>query len=70
MPGRSVADAAADVAAILDVLGIDAFTTVGWSGGGPHALACAALLAERCTATAVVAGLAPPECSRRRRVPR
>ena len=42
--GRSVADAAGDTATILDALGIDAFVTAGWSGGGPHALACAALL--------------------------
>jgi pimeloyl-ACP methyl ester carboxylesterase len=40
-------------------LEIDTFVTVGWSGGGPHALACAALLADRCTACGVIAGLAP-----------
>ena len=34
----------ADVATILDHLGLDRFLTLGWSGGGPHALACAALL--------------------------
>jgi pimeloyl-ACP methyl ester carboxylesterase len=54
-----VADAANDTAAILDALQVDTFVTLGWSGGGPHALACAALLAKRCLATAVVAGLAP-----------
>ena len=43
-PGRSVADAASDVAAIMDALGAERFATYGWSGGGPHALACAALL--------------------------
>jgi pimeloyl-ACP methyl ester carboxylesterase len=58
-PGRSVADAAADTAAILDALGADTFVTVGWSGGGPHALACAALLPDRCRAAASVAGVAP-----------
>ena len=57
--GRSVADAAGDVAAILDRLGIDRFLTAGWSGGGPHALACAALLPERCEAAAIIAGVAP-----------
>src|SRR5476649_965370 len=45
--GRSVADCALDVAAILDALGIERFFTVGMSGGGPHALACAAILPER-----------------------
>ena len=58
-PGRSVADAAADVAAILDALGVERFATYGWSGGGPHALACAVLLPERFRAAALVAGVAP-----------
>jgi pimeloyl-ACP methyl ester carboxylesterase len=58
-PGRTVADAAGDTAAILDALGADKFLNLGWSGGGPHALACDALLAERCLATGVIAGIAP-----------
>ncbi len=58
-PGRSVADAAADTATIMDVLGVESFAAVGWSGGGPHALACAALLPRRCLATAIIAGMAP-----------
>jgi len=58
-PGRRVADAAGDVAAILDHLGADQFVTAGWSGGGPHALACAALLPDRCLAAATIAGVAP-----------
>src|SRR5918996_2548258 len=60
-PGRSVADAAADVAALLDTLGAGRFATYGWSGGGPHALACAALLPERCAAAATIAGAAPSD---------
>lgn len=56
-PGRRVADAAADVAAILDTLGIERFATYGTSGGGPHALACAALLGDRCAAAATLAGV-------------
>jgi pimeloyl-ACP methyl ester carboxylesterase len=58
-PGRIVADAAADVAAILDELGAPRFVTAGWSGGGPHALACARLLSRRCMAGASLAGPAP-----------
>lgn len=58
-PGRTVAGAAHDVAAILDALGATTFYTIGWSGGGPHALACAALLPERCLAAATLAGVAP-----------
>jgi pimeloyl-ACP methyl ester carboxylesterase len=60
-PGRLVADAAADVDAILAHLRIDEFVTAGWSGGGPHALACAALLPVRCLAAAVIAGVAPSD---------
>jgi pimeloyl-ACP methyl ester carboxylesterase len=59
--GRSVAGAAADVAAILDQLGVERFATYGVSGGGPHALACAALLPERCVAAATVAGAGPAD---------
>lgn len=58
-PGRTVADATADVAQILDELGADRFVTLGLSGGGPHALACAALLPERCAATATIGSVAP-----------
>jgi pimeloyl-ACP methyl ester carboxylesterase len=58
-PGRTVASAAADAAALADHLGHDRFLTVGWSGGGPHALACAALLPDRVRAAATIAGVAP-----------
>jgi pimeloyl-ACP methyl ester carboxylesterase len=58
-PGRRVADAAADTATVLDSLGVDRFLTLGWSGGGPHALACAALLPDRCRVAGSVCGVAP-----------
>jgi pimeloyl-ACP methyl ester carboxylesterase len=58
-PGRNVASAAADVAGIADTLGIDQFAVMGHSGGGPHALACGALLPERVLRVVSVAGLAP-----------
>jgi len=60
-PGRLIADAAADVEAILGELRVDEFVTAGWSGGGPHALACAALLPVRCLAAASIAGVAPSD---------
>ena len=44
---------------VLDHLAIDEFVTAGWSGGGPRALACAALLPQRCRAAATIAGVAP-----------
>jgi pimeloyl-ACP methyl ester carboxylesterase len=58
-PGRDVASAASDVAAIADALGLDRFAVMGHSGGGPHALACAALLPQRVVAAVSVSGLAP-----------
>ncbi|HEU4832209.1 MAG TPA: alpha/beta fold hydrolase [Actinomycetota bacterium] len=57
--GRTVADAAADAGELADHLGAERFLTMGWSGGGPHALACAALLPERVRAAATIAGVAP-----------
>lgn len=62
-PGRRVADAAADSAAIADALDAATFLTWGISGGGPHALACVALLPTRVRAAAVLAALAPPRAA-------
>ncbi len=59
LEGRSVGDCAADVAAILDQLEIERAFMIGASGGGPHALACAALLPERTIAAASLSGVAP-----------
>jgi pimeloyl-ACP methyl ester carboxylesterase len=56
---RTVADCTADVVAIAEQLGIDELFVVGWSGGGPHALACAALLGDRVRAAATMASIAP-----------
>lgn len=58
LPGRTVATAAADVAQIADYLNIARFSVVGRSGGGPHALACAALLDDRVERTAVLVSVA------------
>jgi pimeloyl-ACP methyl ester carboxylesterase len=60
-PGRTVADCAADVRAICADLGIDRLAMWGISGGGPHVLACAALLPDLVTAAASLASLAPYE---------
>jgi pimeloyl-ACP methyl ester carboxylesterase len=57
--GRCVADEAADVAALADELGIDRFGVSGGSGGGPHVLACAALLPDRVVRAACIVGVAP-----------
>ncbi len=56
-----VRDDVADTVELLDLLGIGEFLTLGWSGGGPRALACAALLPGRCGAATSLAGVAPYE---------
>lgn len=63
-PDRTVADAATDAVAVLEHLGLNRFVTLGWSGGGPHALACAALLPGRCAAAATLGGVAPYDADR------
>ena len=58
-PGRLIADEAATSAALADLLGYERFFTAGWSGGGPVALACAALLPDRVRACVTLGSLAP-----------
>ena len=57
--GRSVADEVDDVVALADFLGFERFGVSGGSGGGPHALACAALLPDRVVRATCVVSIAP-----------
>jgi pimeloyl-ACP methyl ester carboxylesterase len=59
LPGRRVGHVAADLAEIADQLGVGRFGVWGVSGGGPHALASAALLPDRVVAAAAIASPAP-----------
>jgi pimeloyl-ACP methyl ester carboxylesterase len=59
LPGRDIASAAADAAVVADALRVSNFAVFGHSGGGSHALACAALLPGRVTAAVCISGLAP-----------
>lgn len=59
-PGRAVVDVAADTAAVLAAIGAERCLIAGWSGGGPHALACGARLGAA-AAVLVIAGVAPHE---------
>jgi pimeloyl-ACP methyl ester carboxylesterase len=56
--GRAVVDVVADIQALADALALERFATWGLSGGGPHALACAALCDDRSHA-ASLAGVGP-----------
>lgn len=58
-PGRTVADIVPLASALADHLGFERFATMGWSGGGPHAIATAALLPDRCAAAMCLAAVAP-----------
>jgi pimeloyl-ACP methyl ester carboxylesterase len=57
--GRTLADWSSDVASLADHLKIEQFAVAGVSGGGPHALVCAALLAERVSGAGIVSGMGP-----------
>jgi pimeloyl-ACP methyl ester carboxylesterase len=59
LPGRTVSHIAADIEAVADHLGAGSFAVLGGSGGGPHALAVAALLGERVLACVPVCSAAP-----------
>jgi pimeloyl-ACP methyl ester carboxylesterase len=54
--GRTTADWADDVAALADHLGVERFTVMGLSSGGPYTVACASLLGDRVTGAIVAAG--------------
>jgi pimeloyl-ACP methyl ester carboxylesterase len=57
--GRRVADEVSDVRALADELGFERFGVTGGSGGGPHSLACAALMPDRVVRASCVVGVAP-----------
>jgi pimeloyl-ACP methyl ester carboxylesterase len=60
-PGRRIGDWAIDVEALADALGLERFAVLGYSGGGPYALACAQKIPQRLTAVGVVAGEGPAD---------
>jgi pimeloyl-ACP methyl ester carboxylesterase len=60
-PGRSIADGADDIEELIRRLELPPVVAVGWSGGGPYALACAARIPELVASIGVVAGDGPPD---------
>ncbi|WP_327638906.1 alpha/beta hydrolase [Kribbella sp. NBC_00482] len=59
LPGRTVSDVVGDIEALADSQRWERFAVTGGSGGGPHALACAAFLPHRVTRCAVLSGIRP-----------
>jgi pimeloyl-ACP methyl ester carboxylesterase len=55
--GHRVIDANDDLGEILNQLNIENFVSVGWSGGGPYALASGLL--NRCTGVQLIASVSP-----------
>jgi pimeloyl-ACP methyl ester carboxylesterase len=64
VPGRTLVTWARDVEALVDGLGLERFSVVGWSAGGPHALAVAAVLPERVARVVLVGSMPLPDHTR------
>lgn len=58
---RTLLSCAADIVGLLDRLGVERFGVVGWSAGGPHALAVAAACSDRVDRVVLVASMPVPE---------
>jgi pimeloyl-ACP methyl ester carboxylesterase len=59
VPGRTLRSWAVDVVALADELGLEHFGVIGWSAGGPHALAVAAFAPDRVDRVSLVASMPP-----------
>ncbi|MFN2223077.1 MAG: alpha/beta fold hydrolase [Candidatus Promineifilaceae bacterium] len=60
-PDRKLLDWPDDIGQLADQLGLETFYIMGWSAGGPHALACAYKMPRRVLACAIISGVGPPE---------
>lgn len=58
-PERSLSDWPRDVIVLADHLGIEKFSILGYSGGGPFALSCAYSIPDRLEKVVVVSGMGP-----------
>jgi pimeloyl-ACP methyl ester carboxylesterase len=59
MPHRRLLDWPADVEQLADALGLSTFGVLGYSGGGPHALACAYRISHRLASVGVLSSVSP-----------
>jgi pimeloyl-ACP methyl ester carboxylesterase len=64
-PKRTLLDWPDDVIELADALGIDRFSTLGVSGGGPFAAACAHQIPDRLISVGIVCGMGPVDVSRK-----
>jgi pimeloyl-ACP methyl ester carboxylesterase len=58
-PGRRLVDWPSDITEFADHLGISDFAVIGFSGGGPYALACAHNLPQRISSVTLVSSPSP-----------
>lgn len=58
-PHRRLLDRPADVEQLAGALGFTTFGVLGYSGGGPYALACAYRIPHRLTSAGVLSGVSP-----------
>ena len=58
-PGRRLLDWPGDLEQLADAIGLDRFSIVAWSGGGPYALACAWTMSHRVSAIGLISAAAP-----------
>jgi pimeloyl-ACP methyl ester carboxylesterase len=56
-PNRRISDWAKDITQFVDILGIKKFSVLGYSGGGPYAAACAALIPDRLRSVGIVSSV-------------
>jgi pimeloyl-ACP methyl ester carboxylesterase len=61
VPGRTLLGFAGELLAVADERSVERFAVVGWSAGGPHALALAAFAPERVRRVALVASMPLPD---------
>ncbi|WP_067560632.1 alpha/beta fold hydrolase [Halofilum ochraceum] len=59
LPERALGDEVGDIEALLDNLGVSRFDVLGFSGGGPYAMACGARQPERVRRLGLISSVAP-----------
>ena len=58
-PNRRISDWAKDITYFTNILGIEKFSVLGYSGGGPYAAVCGALMPDRVRTVGIVSSVVP-----------